>query len=92
MVEKGTEAKFTCTATTDPDEIKQMRIDWKKDGQLIDYHRAQRVYKNVVDNSLTISGTVYLDTGTYTCMASNGIDSSQAGAELIVQGLLCTSF
>ena len=86
MVEKGTEAKFTCTATTDPDEVMNMRIDWKKDGQFIDYNRAQRVFKNVVDNSLTISGTVFLDTGKYSCVASNGIDSSEAGAFLIVQG------
>ena len=86
MVEKGTEAKFTCTATTDPNEVTNMRIDWMKDGQFIDYKRAQRVFKNVVDNSLTISGTVFLDTGKYTCVASNGIDSSQAGAFLIVQG------
>ena len=39
-----------------------------------------------MDNSLTISGTINLDTGKYTCMASNGLDSDEASAQLIVQG------
>ncbi len=26
MVEEDTEAKFTCTATTDPDEIQNLRV------------------------------------------------------------------
>ena len=86
MVEEGVEAKFTCTGTTDPAEIRNMRVDWEKDGQLIDYVRAQRIFKNDVDNSLTISGTNALYTGKYTCVVSNGIDASKYGAILTVQG------
>lgn len=85
MVYEGTEAKFTCTATTDPEEVQNLRIDWKKDGQIIDYALAQRIFKNDMDNSLTISGTISLDTGKYTCMASDGLDSDEAEAQLIVQ-------
>ena len=42
MVYEGTEAKFTCTGTTDPEEVRNLEINWKKDGQLIDYQLAQR--------------------------------------------------
>ena len=45
-----------------------------------------RVFKNDMDNSLTISGTLSLDTGKYTCVASNDLDEDEASAQLIVQG------
>jgi len=86
MIPEGMEAKFTCTGTTDPDEVENLKITWKKDNQTINYELAQRVFENAIDNSLTISGSIYLDTGKYTCVASNGLDSSEASAQLIVQG------
>jgi len=86
MVYENSEAKFTCTATTDPEEVVNLHIDWLKDGQLLDYAVVQRVFKNDLDNSLTISGTIPLDTGAYTCMASDGLDSDSADAQLLVQG------
>ena len=86
MVYYKTEAKFTCTATTDPEEATNLGINWMKDGQMIDYALAPRVYQNLIDNSLTISGTIYLDTGVYTCVGDNGLDTSNASAQLIVQG------
>ncbi len=64
----------------------QYRITWQKDGNTIDYRSAQRIYRNVLDNSLTISGTIFLDTGKYTCVASNGVDDDMASATLTVQG------
>jgi neuronal cell adhesion protein len=88
MVYENSEAKFTCTATTDPDEISNLKVEWLKDGQLLDYAVVQRVFKNDLDNSLTISGTIPLDTGAYTCMASNGLDSDSWDAQLLVQGWL----
>ena len=92
MVFEGTEAKFTCTATTDPEEISNLRIDWKKDGQIIDYDLAQRVFRNDMDNSLTISGTISLDTGKYSCYAHNGLDSEEASTQLVVQGTVTSIF
>ncbi|MRC56963.1 hypothetical protein GH877_30370, partial [Bacillus thuringiensis] len=50
-----------------------------------DYKLAQRVFKNYMDNSLTISGLYILDTGKYTCVASNGLDMDEANAQLVVQ-------
>lgn len=86
MIPEGMEAKFTCTGTTDPEEVENLQITWKKDNQTINYELAQRIFQNAIDNSVTISGSIYLDTGKYTCVASNGLDSSEASAQLIVQG------
>ena len=86
MLPEGTEAKFTCSGTTDPEEVQNLQIVWKKDNQTINYALAQRVFQNAIDNSLTISGTIYLDTAKYTCVASNGLDTSEASAQLVVQG------
>ncbi len=47
---------------------------------------AQRAFQNDMDNSLTISGTISLDTGKYTCVATNGLDEDRASAQLVVQG------
>ncbi|OAF71981.1 Neuronal cell adhesion molecule [Intoshia linei] len=85
VIIRGSEAKFTCTATTDLNRISNLKIDWMKDGELFDYKDFDRVYKNEQDNSLTISGTIIHDTGRYSCYASNGIDSDVADANLIVQ-------
>ena len=86
MIHVGMEAKFTCTGTTDPEEVENLKISWKKDNQTINYELAQRIFQNAIDNSVTISGSIYLDTGKYTCVASNGLDFSEASAQLIVQG------
>ena len=42
--------------------------------------------QNFQDNSLTISGTIARDSGTYTCVVSNGLDNATAGAILTVKG------
>ena len=86
MIPSGMEAKLTCTGTTDPDEVNNLQILWMKDNQTINYELAQRVFQNAIDNSLTISGTMYLDTAKYTCIATNGLDSSNASAQLMIQG------
>ena len=45
------------------------------------------MFKNDMDNSLTISGTISLDTGKYTCMAcTDGLDCDEMSAQLTVQG------
>lgn len=41
MVYEGTEAKLTCTATTDPEEVQNLSIDWQRDGEYIHYNLAQ---------------------------------------------------
>lgn len=62
-----------------------MKITWLKDGKSMNYYSNNRVYMNVQDNSLQIAGPIALDSGLYTCKASNGIDSDERSATLRVQ-------
>ncbi|XP_048738673.2 neuroglian-like isoform X2 [Ostrea edulis] len=80
----GSDAKFTCSGTTDFAEIKNLRISWLKDNKPITTND-QRMTQNFQDSSLTISGTIARDSGTYTCVVSNGLDNATAGAILTVK-------
>lgn len=51
----------------------------------MNYFENNRVYMNAQDNALQIAGPQSLDSGSYTCVASNGIDSASASATLRVQ-------
>uniref|UniRef100_A0A0B7A4I7 Neuroglian n=1 Tax=Arion vulgaris TaxID=1028688 RepID=A0A0B7A4I7_9EUPU len=83
-VNAGTDAKLTCSGTTDPEEVQNFRIIWNKDGKEITTND-QRMTENRQDNSLTISGTIQRDSGTYTCIATNGLDNDTASAVLTVR-------
>ncbi|XP_059160211.1 neuroglian-like isoform X2 [Physella acuta] len=81
-VQRGVKAKFSCSGTTDPEEISGMRTLWMKDRKPVDL--GTRMFLNPQDNSLTISGTEQRDTGTYTCVVTNGLDNDTASARLVV--------
>ncbi|XP_041379387.1 neuroglian-like [Gigantopelta aegis] len=80
----GLDAKFTCSGTTDPEEVGNLRILWQKDNKDITAND-QRMTTNKQDNSLTISGTIVRDSGTYTCIATNRLDNSTWSAMLTVK-------
>ncbi|GFO23158.1 neuronal cell adhesion molecule, partial [Plakobranchus ocellatus] len=80
----NSDAKFTCSGTTDPEEVNNLRIVWLKDGKEITT-KDQRMTTNIQDSSLTISGTITRDSGTYTCIATNGLDNSSHSALLTVK-------
>lgn len=81
-----TDAKFTCSGTTDFEEVANLRVYWLKDGKEITTND-QRMTTNVQDNSLTISGTISRDSGLYTCVVTNGLDQETASAILTVKGI-----
>ncbi|CAL1541881.1 unnamed protein product [Lymnaea stagnalis] len=83
-VNAGNDAKFTCSGTTDPEEVENLKILWLKDGKSITAND-QRMTTNRQDNSLTISGTIVRDSGTYTCIATNGLDNATSSATLMVK-------
>ncbi|ESP02510.1 hypothetical protein LOTGIDRAFT_138283 [Lottia gigantea] len=83
-VNAGTDAKFTCSGTTDPEEVQNLQILWAKDNKPITAND-QRMTTNIQDNSLTISGTIVRDSGTYTCIATNGLDAYTKSAMLTVK-------
>ncbi|KAH3820533.1 hypothetical protein DPMN_122277, partial [Dreissena polymorpha] len=82
----GFDAKFTCSGSTDFDEARNMVITWEKDDKLVATNE-NRMTQNFQDNSLTISGTIVRDSGVYTCVISNGLDTDRAFAFLTVKAL-----
>ncbi|KAM3177450.1 hypothetical protein ACTXT7_004535 [Hymenolepis weldensis] len=85
-VYEGQLVKFVCTATTDPEEVANLKVTWYKDGNLIDPILTPRIEQVGFDYSLVIGGAQTLDTGQYRCNATNGLDSATATASLLVQG------
>ncbi|XP_030756282.1 neuroglian isoform X2 [Sitophilus oryzae] len=83
-VESGTSATFRCNAATD--ESLELEIVWLKNGQPIDFEAEPRFVKSY-DYSLTITKTIELDSGTYTCLARTELDEASAQAQLIVQAV-----
>lgn len=82
MVKFGTVIQYSCGATTDP--LENVKISWLKDGKPVDFTSPHitRTY----DNALLINGTTAADTGVYTCVASNGLDSATKDSKLEVFG------
>ncbi|KAH9519485.1 hypothetical protein Btru_002827 [Bulinus truncatus] len=81
-VRSGVNVKLTCSGTTDPEEIINLRTIWRKDHEPI--LLGTRMFLNKQDNSLTISGTEQRDTGTFTCVITNDLDNDTASARLVV--------
>ena len=70
-VEAGDTATFRCNAVYDSDL--RLKIKWLKDGELIDFDTEPRFVQSS-DQSLTITKTTELDSGTYTCLAESELD------------------
>ncbi|KAH8344677.1 hypothetical protein KR067_003077 [Drosophila pandora] len=81
-VAAGQSATFRCNEAHD--DTLDIQIDWRKDGQPIDFETQPR-FVQTNDNSLTIAKTMELDSGEYTCVARTRLDEATAKANLIVQ-------
>lgn len=81
-VEAGTLATFRCNAVAD--ESLNLEILWLKNNEQIDFEGEPRFVKSS-DYSLTITKTIELDSGTYTCLAKTELDEAKAQAQLTVQ-------
>ncbi|XP_052211917.1 neuroglian-like isoform X2 [Dreissena polymorpha] len=73
---------YTCGAKTDPNEIKNLRISWLKDGNPIKFNSRLKMFENY---GLRIESTTAEDTGNYTCLATNGLDSDQKSASVEIR-------
>lgn len=78
----GTIATFRCNAVAD--SSLPLTILWLTNGEVIDFDSQARFIMSS-DNSLTISQTIELDSGTYTCVARTELDEASAAATLTVQ-------
>ncbi|XP_008200376.1 neuroglian isoform X4 [Tribolium castaneum] len=77
-----TSATFRCNAVSD--DSLDLEIIWLKNDQPIDLEEEPRFVRSS-DYSLTITQTIELDSGTYTCVARTALDEASAKAQLIVQ-------
>jgi neuronal cell adhesion protein len=77
-----TSATFRCNAVSD--DSLDLEIVWLKNDQPIDFEEEPRFVRSS-DYSLTITQTIELDSGTYTCVARTALDEASAKAQLIVQ-------
>nr|XP_037271321.1 neuroglian-like [Rhipicephalus microplus] len=75
-------ATFRCNAEADPSL--ELKIEWLFNGQPVDPEADARMVQ-AGDNSLTITRTIELDSGIYTCVARTELDSDRAQATLTVQ-------
>ncbi|XP_023211020.1 neuroglian-like [Centruroides sculpturatus] len=87
-VAAGKSATFRCEAEVDPNL--KLQIEWLFNDKPIDFDQDARIIQSS-DKSLTITKTVELDSGTYTCIAKTSLDEDRASAMLIVQVLVLVS-
>lgn len=78
----GSMATFHCTATAD--RSLHLNIEWLAKDEPIDFDVQPRFVKTN-DFSMTITKTIELDSGTYTCLARTELDQASDSAMLIVQ-------
>lgn len=78
----GSIATFHCTATAD--RSLHLNIDWLAKDEPINFETEPRFVKTN-DYSMTITKTIELDSGMYTCLARTELDQATASAMLIVQ-------
>lgn len=82
VVVAGSSATFYCTAIAD--HSLDLNIIWLANNEPIDYDIQPRFVKNN-DHSMTITKTIELDSGIYTCLAKTELDQVSVNATLIVQ-------
>ncbi|XP_050425383.1 neuroglian isoform X2 [Adelges cooleyi] len=78
----GTMATFHCTAVAD--RSLHLNIEWLAKDEPINFDTEPRFVKTN-DYSMTITKTIELDSGIYTCLAKTDLDNATASAMLIVQ-------
>ncbi|XP_008180512.1 neuroglian-like [Acyrthosiphon pisum] len=82
VVVSGSMVTFQCTAIAD--HSLNLKIVWLANNEPINYYTQPRYVKNN-DHSMTITKTIELDSGIYTCLAKTELDQVSANATLIVQ-------
>ena len=83
-IRHGSRLQFTCQATTDHHEVSRLTISWLKDGEPVNL-KDPRISKTD-GKGLLVTNVSSSDTGNYTCVASNGLDSDSKSAEVKVIG------
>jgi len=82
--------RLPCEVRTDPAERDSLRVEWRRDGVIIDTTRVDAdATVDPADFSLQLSNARVSDTAAYTCHADNGLDhATSEPTNLIVRGTL----
>lgn len=96
-VRVSTNVTLRCVATTDPAETAKLKLQWHfGDERLIasspDDGRVRVVAKNDDEILLIFNSVLMIDSGNYSCWASNGLDVAVKTTSLIVQGIHFVQF
>jgi len=77
---------LTCRAVTDPSEAHNLRLQWRRNGDVINPAPASRYVISDDGSQLTIRQSRVTDTATYTCRAENGVDFDTVEVPVTVRG------
>ena len=91
MISAPDDITVTCSATTDPSEAHNLRIQWRRNGDVINPAPGSRYIINDDTGQLTIRQSRVNDTATYTCRADNGVDFDTWEIPVTVRGLICST-
>jgi len=78
---------LACQATTDPSEVDNLRVQWRRNGDVINPPARSRYVISDDGSRLTIRQSRVNDTATYTCRAENGVDFDTVEIPVTVRGL-----
>jgi len=78
--------ELRCLATTDAIEMPLLRVEWLKDASPVNRVSVEHRRMHGIESFLKIKKAKIDDTGNYTCLAGNGIDSDNQSAQVVVAG------
>lgn len=77
-----------CRATTAPSEAHRLRIQWRRNGDVINPAPGSRYVISADHSELRILDSHVMDTATYTCRAENGVDFDSVEIPVTVRGMV----
>jgi len=86
VISAPNDVTLTCEATTDPSEAHKLRIQWRRNGDVINPAPGSRYVISTDHGQLTILDSRVTDTATYTCRAENGVDFDSVEIPVTVRG------
>ena len=86
LVSVPSDVTLTCQATTDPSEAHNLRVQWRRNGDVINPAPSSRYVISQDGSRLTIRQSRVADTATYTCRAENGVDFATVEIPVTVRG------
>ena len=91
VISAPSDITVTCRATTDPSEAHRLRVQWRRNGDVINPAKGSRFVISDDGSQLTIRQSRVTDTATYTCRAENGVDFDTVEVPITVRGLMSST-